>query len=640
MKRNHKTSSTKLTLVLSATNKKTVMDQVTESLMAKDVEYVTYSVIDEDYDSEQDDDQEENHRKPTQKEKHDGAKLHLQLNRIDKPNEAQIKRSIRTHDAMARTIMKEFIHEDDLSRAIKKGKSAWALYEWMQDYGKYGQASRVGTLFQSMGKQTLTKCGTMKRYLQKMNSLFESINEIQKGYIHQQMFFTLVLTNLGTEYTNAKDGPFRVVFKELSSANLKSKIIWEELEADLQSAWNEEYPDDEVDGQDSKTFAGKRSKNTSVTRDDVALAVKEAFKEYANNANDGAARKRKRDNGKASKDGNDRTRDDSKKKSKTECFNMRDTGRCRYGDRCRFNHKIGKDSSDERSSKRKKRQSSWSDDEASEDDEQSPKKKRRRRGETVFTAKELTNSKATDSATIRQELVTAIGKFAFLLFALVYAVVTENSTWAYRQVKAKLTSSSKTSGAKLTSVLERVTDFAGVATDTAAKMIIDSGATCHIVNSKELFNRMTNKRKVEGQQVSMNGHPENIEYRGDLDIFMICSKDRTNKVLVTLNNVAYVPASENCLFSSTAYLKSHHLRKPADAPDNHIVQTHDDIYIGGVDCTEKRKIFGIRDGDLWLMDIATNSPEQVNSSEETKDSATHKFSKFMTMNPFDLLKTQ
>jgi hypothetical protein len=167
-------------------------------------------------------------------------------------------------------------------------------------------------------------------------------------------------------------------------------------------------------------------------------------------------------------------------------------------------------------------------------------------------------------------------------------------------------------------IVALVSEFVYNANSTTdnGSMIIDSGASCHIIKSEEMAARMTNTRTTDGQ-ISMNGHNEPIVLRGDLVVQLTCSKKSMNKAFITLRDVAYVPTSEHNLFSSSSYLKSHHLRKPDGAPDNHLVQTYNEMFIGGIEDNERR-IYGKRDGNLWFLKI---QPGPKNERAYTGDGA-------------------
>jgi hypothetical protein len=624
MKRNDDTSSMKLT----TENKKMVLDQIRENLMAANLEYVTYALQNEGDEDEGDahpmeNDDNQEYIEPSMEYKQEGAKMYLQLKRIAKPTDKQIKQTIRQHDAMARAAMKEYIATSDMTKASKAGKSAWLLYSWMIKYGQYGEASRVGSLYAKMTKLTLESCVSMKSYLQQIYDLKDSIDAIQPRYVHRQQFFTLVLTNLGEKFTNAQTGPFRSVYMEMRKANLKNKIEWDELEAELQAAWDEEYPDGEVQ---SAPASKSSTSGAHSTADEVALLVREAarsaVREYAFNTREHPrGRNRDRRNNRKGQGGKERSPDDGDSKKKRICFNMRDTGRCRYGDKCHFDHSK-QDSGDQSRRKKKRERDEWSVD--SDEDDEPHQQKKRRRGEAVFTAREVKKTNDDLAVLLNGGAMQQFLGFLLLIFLLaktVIVLVNKLATFVQSHIiatvehrlRAAVASSSKSTTTY--SASEYVFHAASSTGTPTAAMIIDSGATCHVANSKVQFAKMRNKRKTM-EYVSMNGHDEPIEWRGDLDVWFICSKNNKNKHLVTLQNVAYVPTSENSLFSCSAYLKSHHLRKPVEAPDNHVVQTHDGISIGSVDGAIS--CHGERAGELWILntELMDNDVDYAETTEE------------------------
>jgi cyclophilin family peptidyl-prolyl cis-trans isomerase len=83
--------------------------------------------------------------------------------------------------------------------------------------------------------------------------------------------------------------------------------------------------------------------------------------------------------------------------------------------------------------------------------------------------------------------------------------------------------------------------------------VVDSGATCHVVGSRELLDRMENVRVVN-QPIMMNQHQSKITHRGNLVIRLRMDNPINGEEFqnVRLFNVAYCEGSAN-LLSLTAY---------------------------------------------------------------------------------------
>jgi hypothetical protein len=477
MKRQEHTSSAKL----NAKNKKTVMEQVRERLMAKSVDYVVYAnQADQDDDEVQDDqhdDEAQDLIEPSMTTKEEGATMYLQMNRIPKPTKVQIKLIIRQHEALAKTIMKEHIDDDDVNRATKAGKTPWLLYNWMESFGKFGEASRIGSLHAKMYKQTLANCSNMKNYLRKISSLKDCIDDIQEGYVHKQQFFTLVLTNLGQEYTNSKTGAFRTVFKDLQKLTLRNEIVWEQMEAELLAAWEEEFPEDDefTNGAQAETQLKTSGKQSG---DDIALIVKEAatraVREYAASANEGRRDGNKRGKGRRQPPRNRRDKEEGS--SNRQCFNIRDTGRCRFGDKCRFEHTESKEG-DRQGQKKRPHRDEWS---ADSDDEPPAKKKR---GDVVFTAKEnnCESIQPTPDAVLLmvKNVFWSFGIFSQALFVLSFWIGCRTFEFLRAQNFSVFNFGMRhvPTSSKIVALVSEFVYNANSTTDNGS-MIIDSGASC------------------------------------------------------------------------------------------------------------------------------------------------------------------
>jgi hypothetical protein len=138
-------------------------------------------------------------------------------------------------------------------------------------------------------------------------------------------------------------------------------------------------------------------------------------------------------------------------------------------------------------------------------------------------------------------------------------------------------------------------------------MIIDSGATCHVISDKAMAEGMRNKRKATGEKISMNGHLEDIVMRGDIDAWLTCGKTG-KQVMLTLKDVAFCPQSEHALFSTTAYLDQH--KKAHPHLENAIVQTSGGICIESGD----EQVHGERRGDLCFFNFSSHRLEAASTA--------------------------
>lgn len=152
----------------------------------------------------------------------------------------------------------------------------------------------------------------------------------------------------------------------------------------------------------------------------------------------------------------------------------------------------------------------------------------------------------------------------------------------------------------------------GLLTKDGAYIIIDSGATTHVVHTKELRDQMTNVKVVEKQSILMNTTRAEIKVRGDLCLKIIDAE--TGKVrAITLRNVAYVPESKYALLSVSKFLDTHQQEGEGKGI---IAQSSEKCSLttlnGG-------RVFGLRVENLYCLQVAEQGQEPDEEELETQE---------------------
>jgi hypothetical protein len=604
MKPNDDSSVEKLTVE----NKNQVLEAVVDDMTKHDVVYVAIKEI-------TDAEGTTTITQPKDDDIFDGAKSMIEMEgKVKKPSDDQVEHRIKKDLAAAKMLIRKYVQKVDQPKMKRAAGSApSAMYEWMTEYGKEGDASRLGHLADKLRaiKMTSSKYQNMRVYLAKMLSLWQSMEDIKAGYLPLTQFLSLVLANMG-KTNRSMQGPYRWIYKQLAASNLKGDLTWDTLEAELHDAW-----DQEQDDSDDEDAADKEPAKKEQPADDIALIAREAVREYVHYTSQQVGR-----GGKGGGRGGHRTGDGRKGKGGKGgkggkdawfngkiCYKFRDTGSCNFGDNCRFEH--GQGGAKTHGGKRNQRDE-WS---ASSGDEEPRNKRRKGHGEAVFMAREG----ATVSTASPKEILCEIGSHLVSVFPLLWALFKTTFCAAFGCLRRKA-GQKFSAAAACVPAPERVSEYVYNTMINGVHMIVDNGATCHIVNSKAAFRKMRNKRKGGGQQVSMNGHLETIAYRGDLDLEVRCFKTGATAT-ITCFNVAYVPTSGEQLFSTPAYLKSHHENKPAKAPENSMVQTHDDLYISAGSGEGAKVLHGQANGNLWFLNIAFQGLDDETAAPVTDETA-------------------
>jgi hypothetical protein len=558
--------------ILTAKNKKTILNVVRDKLLAKGIDYVVFRATDlddEDYDAAV------KFREPDLDEQKQGAKMQLELNRMSKPSAAHIDRRLQLDAAQAKTVMLSFIDRSELTAATKAAMSSpWSLYTWMEDYRKHGEASRIGHLNKEIRLIKLADFPSMKEYLKKMRTEFEAMEDIKVGFLQEDQFFTLVLDNLGEDNTAAK-GVYRSVYKELSRINLRGNLDWEVLRSDLEAEWDLENPP-QSDAAAADTTAPSLPAAKS---DEIALLARELKKSKKELALLTKTVKRGRE------------RDNKKQQFSGNCFVCGQRGHraLQCDQRADSGGKRGKSKRRRSPSAETKDLDDWSDEEE-EDSRTSRKRRRRRKQESVFVAQVRPSTSTTE---VRAQIAATFFSLVSLSMTLVMLWSKDALAWILKKACEPFRRVEKVSDFVFQAAA-RVPTLVGT-----CAMIIDSGATCHIINDEAMMARMKNTRGGNGEQVSMNGHLEPIQARGDLEVFISC-ENSGKQVKILLRDVAFCPTSEHALFSTTAYLDAH--KKAHPHLTNAIVQTSNEICIESGD----EQIHGVRRGNLSFFNITSH----------------------------------
>ena len=139
-------------------------------------------------------------------------------------------------------------------------------------------------------------------------------------------------------------------------------------------------------------------------------------------------------------------------------------------------------------------------------------------------------------------------------------------------------------------------------TKDGTMMIIDSGATTHVVHTKELRSKMTNIKLTTNQSILMNTTRAEIKVRGDLRLKIVDAD--SNKIrVITLRNVAYVPESKYALLSVSKYLDTH---KNEGQGKGIIAQSDEKCSLTTLD---GGRVFGLRVENLYCLQVAEEGQE-------------------------------
>jgi hypothetical protein len=460
------------------------------------------------------------------------------------------------------------------------GDDAEKVWKFVSEIGGNTKTAVIDDMRDQVNRNTYHQATSDMAYATLKRDLWVNLESTKSGKISEQDFMTNLLRQLPElKYSMIRE-------KYLLKCDSDEAFTWEDLIKDIEAKGKQQ-----ATTTNHKTGAPKQGKQEETTDTALVALSKQVRRLEANQA--------------TGRRGGQGKRREGKKGDKGECYNFEDDGTCRFGKDCFFLHN-GRTPTDkdlksrqrqkkeqqnnnpnprfrQRQGKRNRRAREAEPESEEEEDERAHhvrEKRRRKRRRTdkkqekqdqfglyVDEESNITTADVVRPRSFFKLLMPMVSNIFMLMFVFccIFMNAKPAAEWVSQNVVSWTPELNQENAFAVTTTALIMTGYnyhtnisetilASIHGASNNSAVSDSGATCHLIGSLNLFKRMTNVTTTS-ETIWMNNFKSSITHRGDLQVKLRVNGSAKYET-VTLYNVAYVPTSRHNLFSITAWLDS------------------------------------------------------------------------------------